>query len=210
MKRLLPCVLLLVLGQGCEEPTANGWVKGSLFVASCVDGEPLDEQCPPKENDVFSAPECSDEGMVGSECAAFDLEADFFSLEVFGDDSAKMRIQRGGQDLALSNGLVFEVYDIRRLRGKRNQTVPVGPDANIRAAMALFASCPDGNENFELQGTVTFSQFGNQPGDRIAGCINMLEIRNGRGEQPGEVLGYLQGSFDFVYQRGTPYQRFSR
>jgi len=136
--------------------------------------------------------------------------ADFLSLEVFGDDSAKMRIQRGGQDLALTDGLVFEIQDIRRLRGGLGDTVTVGPDSNIRAAMALFGRCPGGNENFELRGTVTFTQFGNRPGDRITGCVDVLEVRDGRGEQPGEVLGYLQGGFDFVYQRGTPYQRFSR
>ncbi len=208
MMRVIPLLLSLAVLWACEDQAATGWVKGSLFVPSCVDGEPLDETCP-----MMSAAGMA-ERCVGpedvSQCSAFDLQADFLSLEVFGDDSAKMRIQRGGRDLALTDGLVFEIEDIRRLRGGLGDTVTVGPDANIRAAMALFDRCPDGNENFELRGTITFTAFSNRPGDRITGCIDVLEVRDGRGDEAVEVLGYLQGGFDFVYQRGTPYQRFSR
>jgi len=208
MRRLTLFILLSICAAACDDSDASGWVNGSLFVPSCVDGEPLDESCPMASVGQAVA-QCG--GPDGpSMCNAFDLQADFLSLEVFGDASAKMRIQRGGQDLALTDGLVFEIQDIRRLRGGLGDTVTVGPDANIRVAMALFGQCPDGNENFELRGTVTFTSFGNVPGDRITGCVDFLEVRDGRGEQPGEVLGYLQGGFDFVYQRGTPYQRFSR
>ena len=208
MRRLLTLSILVAAVAACDEPDVSGWVKGSLFVPSCVDGEPLDESCPMATAQMAGAQCLGPDG--DAQCGAFDLMADFLSLEVFGDDSAKMRIQRGGQDLALTDGLVFEIQDIRRLRGGLGDTVTVGPDSNIHAAMALFGRCPGGNQNFELRGTVTFTQFGNRPGDRITGCVDVLEVRDGRGDQPGEVLGYLQGGFDFVYQRGKPYQRFSR
>ena len=208
MMRSAILIALFMTTVACSAERGDAWVKGSLFVPKCEDGESLDESC--SMSNAVVVDEACNGAQDTAQCGAFDLQADFVSLEVFGDESAKMRIQRGGQDLALSDGLVFEIQDIRRLRGGLGDTVAVGPDANIRAAMALFGRCPDGNENFELRGTVTFTHFGNRPGDRISGCVDVLEVRNGRGEEPGEVLGFLQGGFDFVYQRGTPYQRFSR
>ena len=193
---------------GCDEPAGQGWAAGALFVAVCDDGESLRRTCPEGVADL-TEPQCTDQ-TGAPECPAFDLAADFFSLEIFGDESAKLRIQRGGQDLALTDGLVFEIQDVRRLRGELGERLAVGPDENIRAALALFATCPDTNENFELRGGVTFLSFGKQAGDRIAGCVDGLEVRDGRGEAPGDVRGYLQAHFDFIYSRGTPYQRFSR
>ena len=200
--------MVATFAAACDEPVAKGWAAGSLLVPVCDDGERLDRTCAEGIADL-TAPQCVDEPGT-PECDAFDLGADFFSLEIFGDESAKLRIQLGGQDFALTDGLVFEIQDIRRLRGELGTTLAVGPEENIRAALALFATCPETNENFELRGGVTFLSFGKQPGDRIAGCVDGLEIRDGRGEAPGEVLGYLQAHFDFSYSRGTPYQRFSR
>ncbi len=192
MRPALP--LLLLLSLGCAEDRGRGEVVGSLSVPDCERGEDLDEVC-----GVGTAPEA---------CRAFDLGVDFFALERFGEQ-AVMRMQQGGRPFAKTDGLSIEIRDFRLLRGNLGRRLPVGPDSNIRAALGLFERCPDSTQNFELQGEITFSSFGVDKGDKIAGTLDFLEVRDGRGDGPGKVLGVLHGDFDFTLRKGPPYQQFS-
>jgi len=190
--RYLP-IILIVVAAGCDQATGDGQLSGSLFIPDCVDGSSRDFTC---------------EATVSSrECRAFDLDADFFALQTYPDNSAKLRMQRGGADFALADGIVFQIDDTRRLRGRLSESIPVGQNENVRAGLGLFARCPGSIQNFEITGSIVFEAFGLNKGDRIKGVIETLEIRDGRGEN-GNVLGQLHGDFDFNVQTGPPYQRF--
>jgi hypothetical protein len=188
-------VCLAGLALACSEDRGQGEVLGSLYVADCVDGRALDAVCAPD-----SDPDT---------CDAFDLGVDFFALETF-DDIGRIRMQRGGRPFARTNGLLFEIRDVRLLRGALGQPVAVGPDENLRASLGLFERCPDSTQNFDLTGVVVFDDFGVAKGETVAGQILRLEVRDGRGAPPGPVLGVLHGEFDFRLRRGPPYQQFSR
>jgi hypothetical protein len=195
LARLALTISALGLGS-CGQETSSGWVRGSLTIPQCVDGTTKRYQCA--------------ESVPQIDCEAFDLRADFFALQVYPDHSAKLRMQWGGAELSTTDGLVLEIRDTRLMRGQLAEAVPVGLEENIRAGLGLFRSCPDSTQNFQLIGTIVFSRFGVNTGDRVAGVIDGLEVRDGRNGEPGVVLGYLHGNFDFEIQAGPPYQRFQQ
>ncbi|MEZ4469048.1 MAG: hypothetical protein R3F43_32600, partial [bacterium] len=188
-------LLALALGlAGCAEDTGDGAVLGSLFVPACEDGRPLDRTCPVTEDPRT--------------CEVFDLEADFFAVEPYGD-GALLRIQRGGRILALTDALVLEISDYRLLRGQLGKRVPVGQDRNIRGALGLFHRCPDSTQSYAVSGLVQFDAFGVHKGDRVNGSFD-LEVRDGRSDTgASRVLGVLHGDFDFIVRKGPPYQPFA-
>ena len=191
---------LLVLGAiplvGCDDDIGRGQLVGSLEITDCRDGEPVRYTCPDAAIDA---------------CDALALEFDFFALDQLGD-AARMTMQVGGQVLGRTDGVLFEVADLRQLRGRLGRSIPVGPDRNLRVGLALFELCPDSTQSFEITGSMVFDALGVERGDRVAGRIERLEVRDGRAEDglPGPLRGFLRGSFDFVLQVGPPYQRFSR
>ncbi|MCB9538041.1 MAG: hypothetical protein H6704_17445 [Myxococcales bacterium] len=193
MRRLLPIVIVLLCG-ACAEDRGRGRVVGSLMVPECDGDGALDARCAA--------------GVDPLECEAFDLEVDFFAVETF-EESAVIRVQRGGLAFAQTNGVLLEIRDVRLLRGELGRPLAVGPERNIRAALGLFDRCPDATQNFELRGEVTFTAFGVGKGDAVQGRIDRLEVRDGRSEGPGTVLGVLHGDFDFTLRRGPPYQQFA-
>ena len=191
---LLSCSLLAVLLPACADDIGTGWVRGALTIPECADGRTRIYQCA--------------DSVPRSECEAFDLKADFFALQSYPDHSAKLRLQLGGADFATTDGMILEIRDTRLLRGKLSERLAVGPDENIRAGLGLFRRCPGSTQNFQLFGSITFSRFGLESEDRVTGVIDGVEVRDGRSGDPGTVLGYLRGRFDFSIQAGPPYQRF--
>ncbi len=193
---ILSLVSCLPLLASCGDEEGDGWIRGSLVIPECIDG-------------MTKRYECED-GTPRVECEAFDLKANFFALQVYPDNSAKLRMQWGGADLATTDGLVLEIRDTRSMRGRLSQRLPIGLDENIRAGLGLFSRCPDSTQNFQLLGSIVFSRFGVENGDRVTGEIDGLEVRDGRSGEPGVVLGYLRGRFDFQLKAGPPYQRFQQ
>ncbi len=187
------CCLIAV---GCDDDIGAGHLLGSLEIADCEDGEPARYIC---------------EAGALDTCEALSLDFDFFALDQLGD-AARMTMQRGGQVLGRTDGVLFEVRDLRLLRGRLGQSIPVGPERNVRIGLALFELCPDTTQSFDITGSVVFDALGVERGDRVAGRIERLEVRDGRSRDglPGPVRGFLRGQFDFVLQIGPPYQRFSR
>ncbi len=179
---------------GCSEDVASGEVYGSLFVPDCVDGQSRDFSCP--------------DSVSVEMCEAFDLDVTFFAFQIYPDHSAKLRLQKGGSDFALTDGLVFQIGDTRQLRGRLGERIPVAQGENIRAGLGLFERCQGSTQNFELTGTIIFERFGIDKGDRIKARLVGLEVRDGRGGGAGMVLGFLQGKFEFDVHLGPPYQRF--
>lgn len=181
---------------GCSDDIGSAEIVGSLIVPDCEDGAASSYVCADVPLDV---------------CDALKLEFDFFALDQLGD-AARLTLQRGGQILGRTDSLMFEIQDLRLLRGRLGQSIPVGADANVRVGLGLFELCPDTTQSFEIAGSVVFDALGVERGDRVAGRIERLEVRDGRSAdgRPGPVLGFLRGTFDFTLQVGPPYQRFSR
>lgn len=188
--------LLTLAAAGCSDDIGHGALVGSLEIPDCREGEPASFVCP--------------DGELES-CAALALDFDFFALDQL-EDAARMTMQRGGQVLGRTDTVLFEVRDLRQLRGRLGQSIPVGPSRNLRIGLALFELCPDSTQSFDITGSVVFDALGVERGDRVAGRIERLEVRDGRSSdgRPGPVRGFLRGDFDFVLQVGPPYQRFSR
>lgn len=188
--------LALLALAGCGDDVGEGELVGSLVVPDCRDGDTARWVCADAPID---------------QCDAFHLDLDFFALDQTGD-SASLVMQRGGQILGRTDGLLFEIEDLRLLRGRLGRSIPVGPDSNVRAGLGLFERCPDTAQNFALSGTVVFEALGVERGERVSGRIERLEVRDGRSAdgRPGPVLGFLRGDFDFTLRVGPPYQRFAQ
>jgi len=184
--------LLVLALVGCGEDRGRGSLVGSLTIPDCEDGETA----------VFT---CAADVDLDA-CEAFDLDPDFFALETL-DEIAVLRMQKGGRAFAQTDGLLLQIRDVRRLRGNLGVRLPVGAEANIRAALGLFEMCPGSTQNFLLQGEVVFHRFGVERGDQVRGVIERLEVRDGRGT--GRVLGVLRGDFDFTLRQGPPHQQFT-
>ncbi|MGB0648030.1 MAG: hypothetical protein ACPGQS_12680 [Bradymonadia bacterium] len=185
-------VCLLV---SCVDVAGDGEVVGWLLIDDCRESSTLSAVC--------------DDEIPELECAAFDLEANFFALELFDEQSAKLRLQRGGAPLIQTDAVVIDFRDVRALRGRLGETLQVGKEQSVRAALILGRTCPSSTQSLELSGEIVIHQFGAEPGDRIVGDITFLEVRDAR--QPlSALLGVLRGEFDFVYQTGTPFEQFYR
>ena len=190
----------LVLGiwaltlNGCAEVSGKGSVTGWLVVDECGPETALEFRCADNVDD---------------DCGAFNLETDFYALEIFDERSAKLRLQKGGADLHLSDGLVLEFQDVRTLRGRLGEPLSVGPEQVIRAALILGSTCPDSTQSLQLTGRLVMTHFGTEVGDRIAGRIEFLEVRDGR-ENVTNLIGVIRGYFDFRYRRGAPFEQFYR
>ena len=191
MKRLLAMLAL----SACSEDPGTGRVVGSLSIPACEAGEPLEVTCEPD--------------IPLETCEAFDLQADFFALEPYGD-GVLMRFQKGGRILALTDALVLTIGDHRLLRGNLGRTLPVGPDQNIRGALGLFHLCPDSTQSYAIHGFIRFEAFGVDKNDHVRGVLERLEVRDGRAlGGVGRLLGVLHGDFDFQVHKGRPYQPFA-
>lgn len=192
--RALVCLALLAGAGpfGCSEDLGSGRVVGALSVPDCDEDGDLVATCP---------------GEGGAPCEAFDLKVSLFALEQSGD-LATIRLQRGGQAFAQTDGLLLQIHDVRRLRGNLGAAQRVGPGENIRAALGLFRRCPVATLNFSISGEVVFDRFGLDSGDVIAGSITTLEVRDGRSGEIGEIVGELHGEFEFTVRSGPPFQQF--
>lgn len=184
-----------LLATACGAETGSGQVGGYLTVPGCLGSVSAVSSCAADDADAAPSPAC----------AAFDLGVDFFTVDREGDQ-VLVRFQHGGDDFAHSDGLMLHLADATLPRGRLGVPLPVGPEESVRAALGLFERCAGSDQSFELRGTVTFEAFGTSKGDRVAGSLDELLVRDAR---TGALLGRLTGTFDFTVRRGPPYRRFS-
>jgi hypothetical protein len=186
---------LVALGFGCVDVSGKGEVLGWLSLDECSADSRLSALCDDTVSDV--------------ECSAFNLGADFFALELFDEQSGKLRLQRGGASFIKTDALVLDIRDIRSLRGRLGTPIAIGEEQDVRAALILGSTCPSSTQSLALSGELVIHQFGIEVGDRIFGEISFLEVRDGREPLVG-LIGVLRGHFDFVFQNGTPFEQFYR
>ena len=115
--RSLSRLLLLVLtgALGCVQESGQGTLEGWIRVEECGENNALIAECEERE--------------LAESCGAFSLGPTFFALEIFEEQSAKIRIQQGGASIEQVDGLVIDIADIRNLRGRLGQVLTVGPIA---------------------------------------------------------------------------------
>ncbi|MFN3202243.1 MAG: hypothetical protein ACE366_27815 [Bradymonadia bacterium] len=179
-------LMVMVLASGCDN-NSSGDVFGSLTIPECEDGETRALTCA--------------EGV--SDCRAFDLDPDFFTMDVTGDQ-AFIRIQKGSYYPPDVDGLFIQIRDTDALVIGDNA---IGMEENVRVGLHLGDTCPGGRHSLAFSGTLALQSFGTGSGDRVQGSISPLQVSDGRS---GEALGQLTVRFDFEYALGSPHQPFSR
>ena len=192
---LIGVLISLAFISACVDVPGTGNIIGWLNLQNCTPDSKLTEVC--------------ESGVADLECSAFDLGANFFALELFSEYSAKLRLQRGGASFIKTDGVVLDFRDIRSLRGRLGTPIAVGEDQEVRAALILGQRCPSSTQSLELSGEIVINHFGTEVGDRIAGEILFLEVRDGREPLTG-LIGVLRGGFDFVFRKGAPFEQFYR
>lgn len=108
----------------------------------------------------------------------------------------------------------IEVYrspdDVRSIKG---QTLaisgPKEPDPQVRAALAVNASCPDLGNSFELRGDVTFDEISTESGDTVRGQLTNGTVVVVSDDEPTRtVVEDVSGSWDFTVDLGAPYRNY--
>jgi hypothetical protein len=198
-------VACTLCGVACTTGAGDGRVWGSLYL-----------------------PEC---GVVDED---YDMGVDFFAASYF-DNTLQIRLQNGGQDQTLTDGVVIQVRDVELLANSPGQTFEItveptleefmeqGPDIDqpettwdspARVTLFLNGTCPDNTLGFtDGVGTITFhSIYQPDVSKRIKGGFHLRFIDPRTWSGPGEIGAEadLFGEFDFNYSRGAPAQAFPK
>lgn len=213
--------------RGRPLPRAVGLLFSALLSCSVGQGE----------GSVTSAELYVDECYRGP----FNLRPTFFAANPYAD-TLTIRVQRGEQDIQVSDGFTMLVYDVATVReflldvplplGLPVGVSPLGfplpevPDPPA-AALTLYlnSSCRGQNAQlFAVAGSVQFTKlFSGDPNeesaeDRLTEGVFHAIVVDPRHAVPGPEEGGLaypelftseiDGSFSFVFHRGTPAQPF--
>lgn len=173
--------LVLTATTGCAD-TDVGFLSGDLlFVEGCRDGE-----------DVVFEP--------------YKLQGTFFALQRLGD-IVFIRMQPSGRPLSVTDALVVEVTDPDLVAQRLGIPIPID-NPKVRSSLHVLGSCPTSAQAMTAHGgTITFTEWGTNKGDRVAATFDFDLVDDRTGEAVG--LGF-EGSFSFDVKVGEPYQPFTR
>jgi hypothetical protein len=190
------------LALACSVGTGEGTITGSVLIEQCR----LDE-------------------------ADFDLRPSFFAAEFINDPELidpvdrlrrmNIRIQRGSGREADSDGLMIAVRDVNEIEAAIDAPIAIVDEANAMVELTLYlnqqcqAGLPRGRWTRSailpaVSGTIRFSAIyapglGDEDGEITATFDDVAFV------DPADPEGRnatLSGAFTFVYQRGSPAQRF--
>ncbi len=186
---------LAVVLSACAAGQGTGRVRGAVF-----------------------APECS-----RTPNRDYELLPTYFSAEASGN-STQIRIQRTSGDPNVTDGVFIQVIDATRVaRELLNVPIPVGPSVGPGGVVAMTfhynQSCFS-DYSMSVQkpsqyvgaesGTLTFSQIYAPRVDAnqlvVRGTFENVEFRDRA--VGGRLEATLSGTFDFIFNRGRPAQRF--
>jgi len=196
---------LALIPAACTTGAGDGRVWGSLYLPGC--------------------------GVVDEN---YDMGVTFFAASYF-DNTLQVRLQNGGQDQAVTDGVVIQVRDVDLIAAAPGQAFEItvepsieefleqGPeidqpetswDSPARVTLFLNGTCPGNTLAFtDGAGTITFQSI-YQPDQtkRIKGGFHLRFIDPRTWESPGEIGAEadLFGEFDFNYSRGAPAQAFPK
>lgn len=201
-----------LLTAGCDLGMGVGAAAGDLYLRGCTHQ--------------------SDFGALGA-LAPFDLKPDFFvadpvnalasSEPLHPVNKVSVRIQPSGNRIDEADLLFFNVGDDAEVTRALGKPITVGPATNVRASLRLNQTCPSAEVQPELDGTITFTQFGSGDvtdgirfGDRLAATFSFDVVDRravalgGIGSVPPTPAagGHIAGSFDFIVRQGKAAQGF--
>lgn len=141
----------------------------------------------------------------------FDLGLDFFALERFAEDFARIRMQRGGRAITESDGALLDITDreelAARVAAEGSVTLPITETAGgLRVVLYLHATCRGTVPLSVRDGQLRLDAFEPQADGAVRGALSgaVVDSRTGR------LLGdQLEVAFDFTVRVGGPYQPFS-
>ncbi len=165
--------------------------------------------------------------------APYSMNPTYFEADIIDDfpkanmaNRLSIRMQPMGISLDEADAFILTVADSGMVAAQLGQTIVVGPATNVRSTLVLFQTCDDASVQMELDGEITFTNFGaaNQTplpanfqlnyGDRLTSTFDFMIIDRraltlgGTGDVPATPMvgGHLSGGFDFVIHRGQPGQ----
>jgi hypothetical protein len=133
------------------------------------------------------------------------------------EDLLRIRVQRGSDLEVRSDGLAVLVEEASLIKKEfLGQSIEVAPDAEPRVEVSVFLneSCPPGRDRTPVvlsavSGTIRFRDIYAPEVDdedvRIRALLQNVRFEDPRNPDRNAVLS---GSFDFLYVRGSPAQRF--
>lgn len=148
---------------------------------------------------------------------AFNLEPDFFTAEAIGEQ-LQLRLQSGSDLQIRSDGVFIMVSDAAHVRRDALETplvVGEGESADVRMSFYLNARCPKGRHGTPVlmsatEGSVVFHDIYAPLVDdqalRIAAEFDNVKFFDLYSPETRNAV--LSGSFDIIYNRGRPSQRF--
>jgi hypothetical protein len=173
----------------------------------------------------------------------FDLEPNFFGANPFAN-TLTIRIQRGQQDVQVSDGVTLLVNDLTAARASLGTALSLGLPVGVTplgyplpetpnppaASLSLYLNDSCRSQNSLLSavgGSVTFERLfsgnlneGNADNRLTIGTFEAIVVdpRDAIARAPGasgpaytyppDRTSTLEGSFNFIFQRGTPAQPF--
>jgi hypothetical protein len=212
MRTALGLPALLLVG-GCAVGEGKGALAGTLFIQSCTSDSSL--------------------GRPGAP-AVYDMHPTFFVAEPIDDFPRPMpmnrlaiRMQPTGNRLEEADVLYLNTASVREVAQALGQPIDIGPSTNVRATLQLNATCPDRAGQAELDGTLTFTNFGQAAvsvpddfrinfGDRLTASF-VFDVVDRRALTLGgvgsvspdpSVAGHLEGNFDFIVRQGRAAQSY--
>jgi hypothetical protein len=199
-----------------------------VALAACTAGCALGEGSGQVVSDRLRLDSCWD--------GPYDMQPDFFAGVPY-RDSFQIRIQRGGDQVEMSDGLAILVDDVNYVRSALGVPlevglspevsppgVPVLPDPNppqVHMALYLHNTCREHVSTLHaVRGVITFEHlFNGDPnetnaGERLSSAVFDVMVVDPRKQPAGGgpiaegELSRLTGWFQFYFERGQPSQPF--
>jgi hypothetical protein len=197
---------------GCGLGDGNGALAGTLFLRGCTHDF---------DYGALAAP------------AAYDMHPTYFVADPINAlasaealhpiNKVTIRVQPSGNRADEADLLFINVADDALVATQVGVAMAIGPTTNVRATLNLNQTCPSAEVEPELDGTMTWTAFGNADatnglgfGDHLAASFSfdVVDRRQiaigGIGGVPTTPAagGHIDGSFDFVIRQGKAAQAF--
>ena len=139
------------------------------------------------------------------------IKPGFFALREQRKQTISLLFQTKSWTLGGSDFIYVELRGTEQIRSKLGQGYPISnddstADVEIRAEIGFGESCPSSDGSFELEGNITFTSFGTDPGDIVSGRLSSGRVTNARTDNV--VFDQVQGQWRFPVRTRLPYQHF--
>lgn len=180
------------------------------------------------------------ERLIVRDCwdGAFDLRPTFFAANAFSEEQLSIRIQRGADNMEVSDGLVVSIRELQTIRSESlGQPVAVGVPPGVHPPGAAWSTDPNpavvslslylhdtcylqNGALYSVAGSITFNHLFSGDADERVGekrlteaefeDISFADPRDAQvdGSFDEAVVSHVRGRFRFYFQRGQPAQPF--